>query len=359
MRRVIGALVGLVVLAMTGVAWAQVADERAPLRVGTTPAPPFAMPDGAGDWHGLGIDLWRELAAALDRDVVIEERPFADLLPAVEAGELDAAVAAITITADREERVDFTHPFHTTGLGVAVSQQAPGGHWWRVVQRLASAQFLYVVAALALVLFVAGFLVWLFERRRNPEMFGGPPSAGLGSAFWWSAVTMTTVGYGDKAPQTTGGRAVALVWMFVSIIILSSFTAAITSSLTLSQLGHDLRDVSDLRRVRVGTVAGSTSAAVLAERNVAAVDFARTRDGLAAIAAGRIEAFVQDAPILVHLVNDEFSADLDVLPWTFARQDYGIALPADSALREPLNLALLDHLRSEEWQTALRRYLPR
>ncbi|NBB70759.1 MAG: transporter substrate-binding domain-containing protein, partial [Alphaproteobacteria bacterium] len=257
MRRVIGVLVGVVVLSMTGLAWAQAADEREPLRVGTTAAPPFAMPNEAGDWHGLGIDLWRELAAALDIDFVIEERPFAELLPAVEAGELDAAVAAITVTAAREERVDFTHPFHTTGLAVAVSQQAPGGHWWRVVQRLASAQFLYVVAALALVLFVAGFLVWLFERRRNPEMFGGPPTTGLGSAFWWSAVTMTTVGYGDKAPQTTGGRAVALVWMFVSIIILSSFTAAITSSLTLSQLGHDLRDVSDLRRAHVGTVAGS------------------------------------------------------------------------------------------------------
>jgi len=359
MRGVIGALVGVVVLSMTGFAWAQAAGEREPLRVGTTLAPPFAMPDAAGDWHGLGIDLWRELAAALDIDFVLEERAFADLLSAVEAGELDAAVAAITVTAAREERVDFTHPFHTTGLGVAVSQQAPGGHWLRVAQRLASVQFLYVVAALALVLLVAGFLVWLFERRRNPEMFGGPPYAGIGSAFWWSAVTMTTVGYGDKAPQTIGGRAVALVWMFVSVIILSSFTAAITSSLTLSQLGSDLRDVSDLRRVRVGTVEGSTSAAFLLERDVAAVDFASTRDGLAAIAAGRIEAFVQDAPILIHLVNNEFAADLDVLPWTFARQDYGIALPADSARREPLNLALLDHLRSEDWQAALRRYLQR
>ena len=40
------------------------------------------------------------------------------------------------------------------------------------------------------------------------------------SAFWWAAVTMTTVGYGDKTPVTTGGRIVGLVWMFTSVIVI-------------------------------------------------------------------------------------------------------------------------------------------
>ena len=335
---------------------AQEAREREPLRVGTTLAPPFAMQDADGEWHGLGINLWRDLATVLEVEFVLEERPFAELLPSLVAGEIDAAVAAITTTAEREEAVDFSHPFYTTGLGVAVPQEGTGEHWLRVAEGFASIEFLYVVGGLVLVLFVSGFVVWLFERRGNSEMFGGPPHAGLGSAFWWSAVTMTTVGYGDKAPRTLGGRIVALLWMFVSLVVLSSFTATIASTLTLSKLGSSLDDVFDLRRVETGTVEGSTSAGFLFDRDISAVGFTSTHDGLAALAAGRIQAFVQDAPILTYLVNTKFAADLELLPWTFARQDYGIALPPGSELREPLNRALLVHLRSADWQASLRTY---
>lgn len=89
----------------SGVA-AQEAPEREPLRVGTTLAPPFAMQDADGEWHGLGIILWRDLATMLEVEFVLEERPFAELLPSLVAGEIDAAVAAITTTAEREEAVD-------------------------------------------------------------------------------------------------------------------------------------------------------------------------------------------------------------------------------------------------------------
>jgi voltage-gated potassium channel Kch len=61
---------------------------------------------------------------------------------------------------------------------------------------------------------VTGALIWLAERRHNEEQFRRDPAAGIGNGIWWSAVTMTTVGYGDKAPVTLAGRVIALVWMF-------------------------------------------------------------------------------------------------------------------------------------------------
>ena len=109
------------------------------------------------------------------------------------------------------------------------------------MERFLSFAFLKVLLALAMVLFIAGLLVWFFEHKHNVGEFGAELPKGLGAGFWWSTVTMTTVGYGDKAPKTLGGRLVAIVWMFTGVIIISSFTAAIASSLTVTQLELKVR----------------------------------------------------------------------------------------------------------------------
>jgi ABC-type amino acid transport substrate-binding protein len=145
--------------------------------------------------------------------------------------------------------------------------------------------------------------------------------------------------------------------MFVSVIILSSFMAAITSTLTLGELGGPIKGFADLQRVRVGTVAGSSSAGFLRERNIRFVPYKSTRRGLEAMASKEIDAFVQDAPILTYLVNTSFKGQLQVLPGTFSRQDYGIALTEGSRLREPLNVNLLEYIHGKGWRLLLDSYL--
>jgi ABC-type amino acid transport substrate-binding protein len=78
---------------------------------------------------------------------------------------------------------------------------------------------------------------------------------------------------------------------------------------------------------------------------------------LGAIEAGTIEALVYDAPILRYLIHHELKGGLEVLPHTFHREDYGIALPKSSSLREPINRALLAKIQGREWQANLHRYL--
>src|SRR5204862_125658 len=102
---------------------------------------------------------------------------------------------------------------------------------------------------------VAGLCIWLFERRRNPEQFGGPPWSGIGAGFWWSGVTYSGVGYGDKVPVTLGGRLVALVWMLSSVFLVASFTAALSARLAISRFDA-VRSVSDLAGHVAGAVAG-------------------------------------------------------------------------------------------------------
>src|SRR4029453_19606675 len=79
-------------------------------------------------------------------------------------------------------------------------------------------------------LVVSAVIVWLLERHRNPAHFGGAGMRGLGDAIWWSASTMSTVGYGDRTPVTFWGPTTGIVWMFVSIVLVSAFIALASSA---------------------------------------------------------------------------------------------------------------------------------
>jgi polar amino acid transport system substrate-binding protein len=208
--------------------------------------------------------------------------------------------------------------------------------WFTVVRRFISVAFLKVIASLTLVLLGVGVLVWWFEHKKNPQQFNGSTARGIGSGFWWSAVTMTTVGYGDKAPVTLAGRILGLIWMFVAIIIISSFTAAITSSLTVTQLESAIKGPEDLPKVTVGTMANSTSESYLKQIQISFRSFGSPQEGLAALQAGKIQALVYDAPILRYYIHQNYVGSLEVLPYRLQRQEYGIALQPNSPLREQI-----------------------
>lgn len=330
-----------------------------PLVVATKEAPPFVMKNDAGEWTGLSIELWRSVAERLDVEYELREMSIPEMLDTLEEGSVDVSAAAMTVTPDREERVDFIHPFHTTGLSIAIASDG-GTSWIASLGAFFTAGFLRVVLALAAILLVCGLLVWLFERRVNEEMFGGSTARGIGSGFWWAAVTMTTVGYGDKAPVTIGGRIVALVWMFASLIVISGFTAAIASALTLGGLGSPISGPEDLDEVRTGSVPATTSASYLESEGVGYQRADDVASGLAALRDGRIDAFVYDRPILGHVARTRFAGEVRLLTGSFERQDYAFAVPPHSDLREPINRAVLDVVAGEgsrEWKRQMERFL--
>ncbi|WP_347329891.1 transporter substrate-binding domain-containing protein [Marinimicrobium locisalis] len=326
-----------------------------PLVVGTKVAPPFVIKNDAGEFSGISIELWEELARRQNLTYEFREVELAELISGLEDGTIDVSVAALTVTAGREAVVDFTHPFHTTGLAIAVPRV--GNPVWIAVKRLFSWEFMVAIVALGGLLLAVGFIFWLAERRKNAAMFGGTPAQGIGASFWWAAVTMTTVGYGDKAPITLAGRLVALVWMFAAIILISSFTAAIATSLTVSRLETTVQGPDDLPNARVVTVGHSASAHYLDERGIGFSARADLTSALQAVADEGFDAVVYDRPILQYLSHRQMQGALQVLPSTFERQDYGIALPEGSEWRDPLNRTLLAIIEEDTWSDTLQRYL--
>jgi len=326
------------------------------LVVGTKESPPFSMKDPDGNWTGMSIDLWRQIAAELNLTYEFRELDLKQLLDGVKDRSLDVAVAALTITSEREKNFDFTHAYYSTGLGIAVASKARNP-WLAVVRRFLSFAFLKIVLSLALLLLVVGFLVWWFERKKNPQQFNGSVAKGIGAGFWWSAVTMTTVGYGDKAPITFAGRVAALVWMFVGIILISSFTAAITSSLTVSQLGSVVKGPEDLPGVTVGTIVNTTSESYLEQIRIAYLSYKTPQEGLTALKNDEIDALVYDAPMLRYYIHRDYPGALHVLPKRLLQQNYGIAVTSNSPLREQINVVLLQKIREQAWHDKIVQYL--
>jgi ABC-type amino acid transport substrate-binding protein len=80
-------------------------------------------------------------------------------------------------------------------------------------------------------------------------------------------------------------------------------------------------------------------------------------EGLADLERGVIDAFVYDAPILRYLARNEYPGTLSVLTDRFLRQDYAIALPSGSALRESINQVLLKEISQPAWKDTLFHYL--
>ncbi len=143
------------------------------------------------------------------------------------------------------------------------------------------------------------------------------------------------------------------------MIVIASFTAALTSQLTLNQLRGTVHGEADLRYVRVAAITGTETTEYLGRERIAYQVFADAEAGLSALQKGRIDALVYDRPLLLWLVNEHFSGSLRVLDATFDPQVYAIGLPQGSELRMPINLALLDAIRSDWWQETLFAYIGR
>lgn len=330
-------------------------DGARELVIGTKEAAPFAMKAEGSGWEGISIDLWRHVATGLGLRFRLVEYPTVQaLLDATRGREVDAAVAALTVTAERKRDMDFTQPFYATGLGVAVSSQG-WASWLPVIRTFLSFNFLQAVLVLLGIALLVGVLIWLFERRGNPP-YGGGPVRGLTAGAYWSAIAMTQAGAAQDGPRSLPGRILAVIWMIASVVTIATFIAGITSALTTQRMQGLVRNLADLRGLRVGVVSGSSAAEFLQAQRVENQGFPTPQDGLRAVQASRLDAFVYDRPLMTWIVRNDFPA-LEVLGINLDTQNYAIALPPDDALRNRLDVALLEALRSEWWQQTLFRYL--
>src|SRR5438067_9502138 len=139
------------------------------LRVGVFQAPPYAMKSASGEWRGLTVDLWKQLAADLGLRYRFEELSEEAILEALAKSGLDLAAAPFGSTMERQRITDFTQAYLSTGLGLAVRRRSRTERLLDVFRTVADSEALHLLLAIGLLSLLAGAAVWLAERRRNPQ----------------------------------------------------------------------------------------------------------------------------------------------------------------------------------------------
>ncbi|NES96730.1 MAG: basic amino acid ABC transporter substrate-binding protein [Desertifilum sp. SIO1I2] len=124
LRRLTPGLVTLLLVAACGGNQAQTEQAGGqPLTVATEPAfPPFESQAAGGELEGFDIDLMNAIGEAADLNVQFQSLPFDGIVPALQAGQVDAAISAMTITPERQQTVDFSRPYFRAGLAIAVRE---------------------------------------------------------------------------------------------------------------------------------------------------------------------------------------------------------------------------------------------
>ncbi|KAK6939205.1 Ionotropic glutamate receptor [Dillenia turbinata] len=306
---------------------------------------------GTNMFKGFCIDVFTAAVNLLPYPIPYEFVPFGnglenpsytELVNLITAGVFDAAVGDIAIVTNRTRIVDFTQPYAASGLVVVAPFRRLSSSPWAFLRPFGWG--MWAVTA-AFFIFI-GIIIWILEHRINDE-FRGPPRKQLITILWFSFSTLFFAHRENTV--STLGRFVLLIWLFVVLIINSSYTASLTSILTVQQLFSPIKGIETLEEndepigYQVGSFAehylrdelGISESRLVAlgspEAYAKALNDGPKKGGVAAVVDERpyVELFLS-SHCTFRIVGQEFT-----------RSGWGFAFPRDSPIVVDLSTAIL------------------
>lgn len=335
-------------IALSFVSWTGCAAAREPspaatieqVRVGVYVSPPFVMKDEVGAYSGMAIDLWESAASTLGWNYsYVEKSTFGALTGAVAAGELDVAITNLTVTRERAEQLDFTHPWYDAGMRIMISGKGPisGG---AILGALGRSGHLNAYAGLALLALLATTLLTLFDRRFDPD-FPRSWRQGLADSFYHVISIGATGKTQRKLVRGAAGRVLAAMWLLFGVAVVAYVTSSVTSVMTTLSLTHHINDVADLPGKTIGVLEGSTAEEFARARAFDYRGYEHIEDAVQGLGDGSIIAVVADAPVLEYYAHRNLGSDVLVVGNTFSPDKYGFGVRVGADIGRPLTLQLL------------------
>lgn len=328
------------------------------LKIGTIERPPFMIKDSAGNLGGFSIDLWKEIAlrSKIESEFV-EFTKFSEMTAATQSGKIAASIANISITSKRERIMDYSQPIYDSGLQILTRNEKGNLSYFTIIWESGILKF--VLFALFVLLLIAHIL-WFFERNvvdARHDYFRDDYIGGIWDAFWWAFIVMTMGGFENEVPHKAVSRVLAMFWIVASLFFISTLTAKITTALTVSELQTNINSVQDLKNKRVGISKGPTARNYLTKEGISITkEYAELSELLHDLENGKLDAVVQDAPILRYYATHEGKGKVILAGEMFKAEKYGILFPQASPLREKINQALIETFEDGTYRRIQEKY---
>ncbi|KAF5745819.1 putative glutamate receptor 3 plant [Tripterygium wilfordii] len=279
---------------------------------------------------------------------------YSDLVFKILSGDFDAAVGDIAIVTNRTKIVDFTQPYIESGLVVVAPVRKLNSSPWTFLRPFTPLMW----GVTAVFFLIVGSVVWILEHRTNDE-FRGPPKKQIATIFWFSFSTMF-FSHRENTVSTLG-RLVVIIWLFVVLIINSSYTASLTSILTVQQLSSPIRGIDSLvtSNQRIGFQVGSFVENYLSEQlNIAKhrlVPLGSPEEYAIALKRGNVAAVVDEGPYVERFLSDHCA--FSIRGQEFTKSGWGFAFPRDSPLAIDMSTAILALSENGELQKIHEKWL--
>lgn len=214
----------------------------------------------------------------------------------------DAVVGDVTIIANRSLYVDFTLPYTESGVSMVVPVEDKRNKGaWAFSEPLGTDLWL---ASGAFFIFT-GFVVWFLEHRINDE-FRGTATNQFGTIFNFAFSTLV---FAHRETVVSNlSRVVVIIWLFVVLVLQSSYIASLTSKLTVEQLLPTVTDISDLLKNgdAVGYLDGSFMRGLLKRLNFnesKMIAYQSPEDYNEALSNGTVAAIFDELPYVRVFLN--------------------------------------------------------
>ncbi|KAL1370654.1 hypothetical protein HN51_000887 [Arachis hypogaea] len=307
--------------------------------------------EGTDKFSGYCIDVFTAALELLPYPVPNKFIPFGDgktnplnslLLQRVTLGEFDAVVGDITITTNRTKIVDFTQPYIESGLVVVAPIRKMKSNAWAFLRPFTPMMWLVT----GMFFLAVGAVVWILERRLNDD-FRGTPRRQFVTIIWFSFSTLFFA-HREKTVSTLG-RLVLIIWLFVVLILNSSYIASLTSILTVEQLSSPIKGIESLAtsNERIGYLRGSFAENYLTDelnihrsRLVPLNDPSEYEKALKDGAAnGGVAAIIDERAYMELFLATR--CEFGIVGQEFTKMGWGFAFPRDSPLAIDMSTAIL------------------
>lgn len=337
-------------------------EARKKLTVGICNLPPFCIKDEKGEWSGITVDLWLDIARKLGLDYDLKETDLAGLQKGMDDKSFDLEICPAFITSEDEMHVDFSAPYFADDTAVAINSSDQSNLLHALKSSFFNWSFALVLALIIVLVLSGAVLLWTLEHRGESKDYKGKTKWAFAKSLYWSLVVLSgrdfpkVVGWSANAPDTVGGKVFAIVWTNLGLLLFSVFTAGAASMLTFKQLQPLISDWQDLNHLRVGTVIDSDAGEYLTDQHIKYGTYKTPTDMLNALSQHRIDVAVFGRAGLAYYAKTEFAGKIVVLPLASPQENMGLILPKGSLLRKPINIELLKVVESKQWPRTVEKY---